>query len=63
MKKEIKQELEKQGYFFHPGGDFPQEINNPKKRGIWKTYDSPIGAKYIGTSWKDAETHNERFAF
>ena len=54
IKEDCKKELMKHGYFFHPGGDFPDETYSPKKRGIWKHVDSPVISQWVGVSWLDA---------
>ena len=54
-----RKELKVAGYFFHKGGDMYPEINNPKKRGIWRGYENGV-KRYIGVSLLDAEDdHNK----
>ncbi len=60
MKSTEKKKLQAAGYFFHPGGDLSGEIHSPKKRGIWKTVDSPKKAVWVGTAWVDAKQRYDR---
>jgi len=60
MKNINRTKLDDAGYFFHAGGDMTGELNNPKKRGIWKNINSPLQAYYVGMSWEDARVDYNR---
>ena len=57
MENTAKNELKREGYFFHPGGDLPGTLNMRKKRGVWRKVDSPVEAVYIGQSWEEASEY------